>query len=432
MSGLFLLSPEIDMKLIGKTMRGAFVDQGKESLFKRIERLKHEEDQAAAKGVLTELLAVLPGTPIETVFAAAIDGDGDAMSYLASLGMWESCLYDRWARPNGGLNPQGFFILEIERACKDTEQLVREAKFELAAQAISTHPLLRLCVWPQALEIITSAETSAALLPLKVSVAFEIRLSLVALVDVTAAQVTGTPSASIFGCLLPSSELSGNPTSLFFRWLKDEVGAQTIEALLDKDASGNGGIADVTTLKRWSNGSHQPSKRLVRELAKEYFGNSDDEWLWDMYWASRYLNFIGYYVEMLCGRVLSMVPEKQHEFAPWPHLPFDCDSIPTMCLFNFDPMSLQAGNFVSDALQLASKHCWLVCQPFDVRARARTHQASLIRKKPRRPIRQSSASCLSSAKFPLSTVLQWWARLRPFRPFSAGGFGARHGCVRKP
>lgn len=310
-------------------MRGVFVDQRKESLFKRMERLQHEEYPAATKGVLPELLAMLPDNPIEPVFAAAIDGDGDAMSYIASLGMWESCLYDRWARPTGGLTPQGSFILEIERACKEPEQLVREQKFELAAQAISTHPILRLFVWPQALDIFASAETSAALLPLKVSVAFEIRLSLVALVDVIGAQATGTPSASIFGCLLPSSELNGNPTSLFFRWLKDEVGAQTIGALLDKDASGNGGIADVTTLKRWSNGSHQPSKRLVRDLAKEYFGNADDERLWDMYWASRYLNFIGYYVEMLCARVLSMVPEKQHEFAPWPHLPFDCDSIPT-------------------------------------------------------------------------------------------------------
>lgn len=329
MSGLFLLSPEVDMKLIGKTMRGVFVDQGKESLFKRLERLKHEDDPAAAKGVLTELLTMLPGNPIETVFATAIDGDGDAMSYIESLGMWESYLYDRWARPNGGLTPQGSFILEIERACKEPEQLVRERKFDLAAQSISTHPILRLFVWPQALETFASAQTSAALLPLKASIALEIRLSLVALVDATAAQATGTPSASSFGCLLPASEESGNPTSLFFHWLKDAVGAQTIEALLDKDASGNGGIADVTTLKRWSNGSHQPSKRLVRALAKEYFGDADDDRLWDMYWASRYLNFIGYFAEMLRGRVLSMAPEKQHEFVPWPRLPFDCDSIPT-------------------------------------------------------------------------------------------------------
>lgn len=271
MPGLFLLSPEVDMKLIGKTMRGVFVDQGKESLFKRIERLKHEEDPAAAKGVLTELLAMLPSSPIETVFAAAIDGDGDAMSYIASLGMWESCLYDRWARLNGGLTPQGSFILEIERACKEPEQLVREQKFELAAQAISTHPILRLFVWPQALEIFASAETLAALLPLKVSVALEIRLSLVALADVTAAQATGTPSASSFSCLLPTSELSGNPTSLFFRWLKDEVGAQTIEALLEKDASGKGrhrGRDDIKTLEQW----FAPAKQAIgQRVSKRIF-----------------------------------------------------------------------------------------------------------------------------------------------------------------
>lgn len=204
---------------------------GKESLFKRLQAVQQEESLAghdplttSAHDTLRELMTVLPDAPFPRLVEEALDGDADALNLIRSLGLWEVCLYDQWAVPDGKVKPQASFILEIERACKEPERLVRQRQFGMAAAVLSAHPVMREFLWPQALHIFSSAKEPADLLPLQVSVALEIRLSLIALVDVTVARTAGTPTASYFSCLIPSDERSGmNPTSLFFRWLRDEV-----------------------------------------------------------------------------------------------------------------------------------------------------------------------------------------------------------------
>ena len=335
--GLFLFAPDVDMKLTGKTMRGAFTDMGKESLFKRMMAMQHDESLTGqetlappAQNTLRELLGVLPDTPFCRIFEAAVEGDVSALKYVQSLGLWETVLYDQWAVSGGELRPQSAFILEIERACKEPERLVRQRQLANAAATLSAHPIMREFLWPHALRILASAKHPSNLLPLQASVALEIRLSLVALVDVTLARAAGTPVDSYFSCLIPPDEESGNPTSLFIHWLKNEVGAETTEELLSKNKSKNGGIANITTLKKWNIGSHQPNTAWLGALAKEHFGDSDHELLWNMYGASRYLNFIGHTAETIRNSVLQLdSKEKQTLMAPWPQLPFNCDAIPS-------------------------------------------------------------------------------------------------------
>jgi hypothetical protein len=327
LSGLFLFSPYVDMKLLGKTMRGVLTDEGKESLFKRLERLQREEHPSAVE-TLRELLKLYPDSPFNHVIESALNGNDTAQAKIDSMGLWEVFLYDKWAVPDGKLSHQGAFILEIERACKEPMRLVRENQAAKAASLLAAHPVMCQFLWPDALDIFSAAQEPLKLLPLQASVALEIRLSLVALVDVTVSAPAPPNADSRFSCLVPSIERQDlNPTSLFFRWLKKEVDVETIDGLLAKVKAENGRI-DTTTLKRWSNGSHQPNQEWLRILARDVFDDDDHEPLWNMYWASRYLNFIGYFAETLCERASGFIgTAQQHALAPWPKMPFGCDSI---------------------------------------------------------------------------------------------------------
>lgn len=317
-------------------MRSSFTEIGKESLFKRLQTAGQDESSLeqgtflpSSRDTLKEVLTLFANTPFSCLFEKALDGDVAALNTVQSLGLWEVFLYDQWAVSGVKLSPQAAFVLDIERASKEPERLARLRDFEAAAEALATHPVMRQFMWPEALRIFSSTTEPAHLLPVRASVALEIRLSLIALIDVTVTRDAGTPTVSYFSCLIPSDELSDmNPTSLFFRWFRDKAGAATIEALLAKNKSGKGGIANTTTLKRWSNGSHQPSVVWFKALAQEQFGNGDDEALWNRYWASRYLNFVGHTAELMRQLACQREPGQHNSLAPWPQLPFGCDSIP--------------------------------------------------------------------------------------------------------
>lgn len=327
MSGLFLLAPDVDMKLLGHPIRRIFKEKGKESLYKRLEQQVQEETPAAAE-VLQELIELFSDAPFRDLFAAAAQGDTQAQARINAMGPWEATLYHQLAVPSGKLSPQGAFILDIERACKAPMRLVQERRFAEAAGMLAEHMVMQQFLWPRALSVFSCATEPLQLLPTQAAVALEIRLSLVALVDVTVSLKEGNDSPSCFSCLITTDEKHPrNPTSLFFQWLKAEVGASTINALLDKDESESGAL-DISTLKRWSSGSHQPHEDCLRPLAAELFGDSEYEPLWNRYWASRYLNFIGYLAETFIERASSLTGTDQAgALAPWPELPFGYPSI---------------------------------------------------------------------------------------------------------
>lgn len=327
MSGLFLLAPDVDMKLAGHPFQSTFKGIGKESLFKRLKK-QQQKETPAIHAAMEELLALFPDAPFRGMLEAAAHGDAEARAYVDSLGLWEIFLYDQWAVPGETVGPQGAFILEIERACKAPLRLVQEHRFADAAAMLAEHPVMRQFLWPRALSVFSCVTEPLQLLPTQAAVALEIRLSLVALVDVTVSLKEGNNSPSCFSCLIaPEDEHPRNPTSLFFQWLKTEVGASTINALLDKDESESGAL-DISTLKRWSSGSHQPHEDCLRALSAELFGDSEYEPLWNRYWASRYLNFIGYLAETFIERASSLKGTDQAgALVPWPELPFGYPSI---------------------------------------------------------------------------------------------------------
>ena len=322
MSGLFLFSPNVDMKLTGHPMRQLFAEMGHESLYKRAQQLNPFDDQAAER-LMQELVGIFPNTALAPIMAAVSHGDAAAQAAVAAMGTWELALYDQEHGSAGPLSAHNRFILEIEHACKAPFASARQHRMAEVVALLSEHPLMRNFLWPEATDALLAAADPLALLPVQASVALEIRLSLIAIADVTLGEVApNTPSH--FTGLLPSAENPArNPTALFFAWMKRAAGAATIEAMLSNRSPGRL-FADVTTLKRWSNGSHHPRVEWLRLFSKELFGDPDYKPLWSRYWAATYLNFIGHLAETcLRGvRAGARLPQAA-AWSPWPRLPFD-------------------------------------------------------------------------------------------------------------
>lgn len=326
LSGLFLFDPSVDMKLQGHPMRKIFTEMGKESLFKRVEKAQPEES-LSNKVLLNDLIGSFFDAPFVSLFEEARDGNEQASAKINAMGPWETFLNGRHGATFENLPAQSRFILEIERACKEPFLLIQANRYSEATELLETHPVMQLFLWPQALTILSSAKSKDKLPPLQVAVALEIRLSLIALVDATVTDSITSEAYSNFSCLVPSCEQQRNPTSLFFYWLKKEVGASKIEEIADDRKDRNLEI-DITTLKRWSSGSHHPSQNWLSTIAQEVFGDAQYEPLWNMYWASIYLNFLGYMAQTCRGKAVRLIgTPMENNLMPWPNLPFGHDSI---------------------------------------------------------------------------------------------------------
>jgi hypothetical protein len=326
MGGLFLFSPSVDMKLTGHPMRQLFAEMGQESLYKRVQQLNPLDDQAAEQ-LMQKLVEICPTAALAPVMAAVSRGDAAAQAAFADMGTWEVALYDQVHGSAGPLTAHNRFILEIERACEAPFASARQHHMAEAVALLAEHPLMRNFLWPEATAALLAAANLEALLPMRASVALEIRLSLIAIADVTLDEVAQN-DASHFTNLLPSAENpTRNPTALFFAWMKRAAGATTIEAMLSNPSPGRR-CADITTLKRWSSGSHHPRVEWLRLFSKELFGDPDYKPLWSRYWAATYLNFIGYLAET-CRREALARPclPQAAAWSPWPRLPFNNSTI---------------------------------------------------------------------------------------------------------
>ena len=61
-AGLFLFAPSVELKLAGTSVRTQFVNEGQESLFKRIETGRKER-KPPSQAIADEVLALIPQGP---------------------------------------------------------------------------------------------------------------------------------------------------------------------------------------------------------------------------------------------------------------------------------------------------------------------------------------------------------------------------------
>jgi hypothetical protein len=232
------------------------------------------------------------------------------------------------------------FILDIEQRTQPILQLLVRKQLNEARQVMLNDPLLKLFFWPEAIKKFRELTSAEILNPLFIAVAMEIQLSILACQDIYHGKQS---SDSWFTSLLPSAQgRYRSPTAQFFDWLKKEMGARSIGAMLDDSrlapllgAETKRGQLDESTLKRWSCGQHNPSNKLIEELAKALYPEdtrSKAVPLGARHFACRLLNTLGYLAQTISEAASKATTEDlRQKLWPWPALPFGHTNFEEWC-----------------------------------------------------------------------------------------------------
>ena len=292
-SGLFLLDPSVFIKIVGSSMRGMLIESLGEALHKKYERIVTGR-QKASEAFVIEFLNKLPReVPILSKLRDAALGDIGTQEEFDNLGPWELFLLGL----KGDLSTLGLasqFVLELERASMTAFRQLLQGNVTEAIELIGGNEMTSLFFWPDANEILNTYNSRKDFLPLQASIAMEVQLSLLA-----AWEVELTPAAGAsFARLIPQADSLGkNPTALFFRELKSRLGAKTLREFVDHPKLQRLSV-DMATLKRWSAGTHCPDPIWLGPIITSCFHEANRESVWNDYWATRQINFIGYYTEI--------------------------------------------------------------------------------------------------------------------------------------
>lgn len=299
LSGLFLFDPEVSMRLQGMTLRGTFVEMGEESLFKGLERAGQTGE--LSHGLKARLLRRMPPS-IASAMSAAFDAPDDPSTEMAQMGMWEAHLMAVFCDDNGDQTPwpaSAQFILNVERASRNATILCQESQFQAAAEYLADHHLLKHFMSPEVLQGIAHPPDENEMLALRLSVALEVWLSLLAIWDLEAKPDRGADEPSYLEHLLPSeSSKTKNTVALLFDWLLSTAKIATPAALLKDKRLGQFSV-DPQTLGAWSRGTNFPSTTYRTEIAKRLLSTEDAVTFERLCAAARQLNFLGYMAQEL-------------------------------------------------------------------------------------------------------------------------------------
>lgn len=294
LSGLFLFDPDVSMRLQGSSVRTAFIDMGEESLYKGLER-------AGQLGRVTQslkerLLLLLPGLTGKAV-VAAFDAPDLSASGFAQMGPWEAHLLGALCNEDGEKTdwpPSAQFLCDVERAGRQATALFDEGKLHGAADYLAEHALLQRFMSTAVLHGLAQPIHPNDRLALRIVVALEVWLSLLALWD------TETRPDDIDGnrsCVLPlltlNSEPGKNTVARLFDWLLKAANVSSPAALLD-DARLHTFSIQPGTLGAWSRGTNFPSASYGAAIAKALLSAEDAATFKTLSAAARQVNFLGY------------------------------------------------------------------------------------------------------------------------------------------
>ena len=318
------------MKFSGVTMRKVFSDLGRESLFKRLESSAKnetppsEKTQAALVNTINALRYKGQQTKKVNALINAMKDPAAVTAEIGKMGFWESYLLSR-----DKLEAHQEYIIEVERSCLNISKEISQGKFQKSLQLLKKQSLMKLFLCPSVETAYKRVKTIQQFGPVQLAIALEVQLSVLASVDVNLMPNKSTTN-SIFMQLLPNDE--GSPSANFFRWLKQLLNAKTIDEWLNHEqiiSCFGCNELDVSTVKRWSNGSFHPSHAVINRLILAIQGENSDKLL-ALDWAARFINALGYLAQTCVDRAeefaLSDPKVADNKWKPWPLLPFGFSS----------------------------------------------------------------------------------------------------------
>lgn len=319
LSGLFLLDPATMLKLHGLSLRRMLSEEFDEALYKKWERISKGKQRASSNFGREFLNRLQVEAPIVGEMRAAFEGDVSSLTRMENMGPWESFFLGA-GEELLGMSGRGRLLVAIERASKEPMELIRSGAILEAVSVMRSDPVISLFLWPDVVEAMEKCNTAIQLLPAQAAIATEILLSYVAAADAELASA----DESIFDSLLPGDHAPGkNPTSLFFAYLRDATGATSLRTFLEHPKAQKISL-DMTTLKRWSAGTHCPDLVWLRPVLNAFFGDASYSPVTNRYWGARYFSLIGYLAQTIATRAIKQPPmsEQALAFRPWPNYPF--------------------------------------------------------------------------------------------------------------
>lgn len=323
--GLFLFSPSSVLKVSGETIRGLFIERNEESLYKGLIKLRlgHAVRISGIFDGLRRLLSQLPLPSKKNTlfyqFSQALNEKTAFPEELDTLGDWEKFWLAR-----DSLEPHQQYIVSIERCCYRPGQLLKQGNVTDALQLLLGDALMESFFWPEAIAAFqqTTRMPISGPMPVQVSIALEVQLSILACLDTFLMSQHDT-TASWFLPLLPTEKQNCN--ARFFRWLKGD--APSIEAWLNqKSLLSATNSPDISTAKRWSSGASLPSHKHIEELADIL--SDEPTTIQARHWATTYLNLLVFVAETYIDRSQKAATEEgRNKWLPWPTLPFGHPSI---------------------------------------------------------------------------------------------------------
>lgn len=323
LSGLFLIDPATMLKLHGLSLRRMLSEEFDEALFKKWERVSKGRQRASLNFGHEFLNRLQADAPIVGEMRAAFEGDVSAQRRIGDIGPWESFFLgagEELSRMSG----RGRLFVAIERASREPMSLIRGGAFTKAIEVMRADPVISIFLWPDVVEAMEQCTTEKQLLPAQAAIATEILLSYVAAADAELASA----DESIFTSLLPGEHAPGkNPTSLFFEYLRNAIGANSLRAFLDHPKAKKLSL-DMSTIKRWSAGTHCPDLVWLRPVLKAFFSDASYSPIVNRYWGARYFSLIGYLAQTIVTKVQKqpVMSEQTMALRPWPNYPFGYSS----------------------------------------------------------------------------------------------------------
>ena len=331
LSGLFLFDPDVALRINGGSLRMNFMEIGRESLFKGLER--GARLGRFSKRATKELLELLP-SKMRGDMRAAFDGGEVTAEYLDLIpGPWGAFALGLCATRDEASNAEAMsasmqFLCDVERASRHVTELCKEGRFSDASEALGNDKLMGQFIAPAFFRRFAAVDKYEDLFFLRVVGALEVWLSLLAIWDIEARPADIDDKCSYVSLLIPKEGTEGkNSIALMFDWLLTTVQVPTVAALARDGRLKAIGINEGT-LGAWSRGTNFPRSSYVKTISNALLCSEDARVFKAVCAVARQLNFLGYVaqdVQNMIGRLKGA--EVENTVTPWLCLPFGYDTI---------------------------------------------------------------------------------------------------------
>jgi hypothetical protein len=282
MSGCILLSPDSMMKIDGQSMRSVYIEMGKESVFKGLERFLRTKPTKASPTLRKSMKALfdeMPPSDFKSLMLSALDGDTNAGLQIEKMGLWRAFRQAFPANLNDAYVVWIEHFVEIEYASVEVDALLRDAAYSRAADSVKGNPLLGLYFSEPALQRLAAATTVVDALVPRCAGMFEFLLAQVARIEVHLRRQEATDSILVgFDDLLMTHQnQTCNPGRELLRWMRSVLRAKTLNELFEmgKVSKDRPAVLDESTLKRWASGREFPREEKFRRYIQTVLEKCD-------------------------------------------------------------------------------------------------------------------------------------------------------------